>query len=319
MNHNQDEATRNYVHFQHTLQYQESMLGDRSRNRAFYKALQKRVTRGATVLDIGSGTGIWAITAARLGAAKVVAIEKEPLLIPVIKGMVRENGVEDCIELLQGDSRDIKLKEKFDLVISETIGNQGFDEGIVPILIDARKRFLKPGGAMIPSVVSLFVAPAHLKHSYRTLPEGVPVEGRYMEFVCQNLPIRLNDTSQLKFVGEPVELMRVDLTTIESPPDFEAMTARWKLAGATGLNCFAVWAEVILTTGVKLKTLETSSWKPVVYKVEPIKSKKRHEIEFKLSLNDQHTVWSMASPGEEDTERSYSPVFPYMSIHAHLK
>jgi hypothetical protein len=48
-------------------------------------------------------------------------------------------------------------------------------------------------------------------------------------------------------------------------------------------------------------------------------NKKRYEIEFKISLNDQHTVWSVASPGEKDTERSYSPVFPYMSIHAHLK
>jgi hypothetical protein len=56
----------------------ESLLGDRLRNQAFHRALKQYVTPDTCVLDIGSGTGLWAIVAARLGAKKVVAIEQEP-------------------------------------------------------------------------------------------------------------------------------------------------------------------------------------------------------------------------------------------------
>lgn len=320
MAHDHNDASTGYLHFQRTLQYHESMLGDRVRNRAFYRAIKKLVTKGTTVLDIGSGTGVWAITAATLGAGRVVAIEKEAMMVPVINAMARENGVSDRIEVVKGDSREIKLKGKFDVVISETIGNQAFDEDIVPIMIDAKKRFLKPGGSLIPAVVSLFAVPAHLKETYRKLPEGIPVQGNYMEFVSQNLPIMLHDRSLLKFLSKPRKIMEVDLTSVAVTPSFEEMTASWKLADARPLNCFLIWAESVLAKGVKLSNLATSSWKPLAYPVEPIKKRGPAKVEFQISLTDQSTTWSFAIPGEPQMQtQSYSPIFPYMSIHAHIQ
>src|SRR6202158_3507628 len=135
-----------YNHTNQLLRTHETLLSDGNRNRSFYRALKKTVTKTSSVLDIGSGTGVWAVAAAKLGARRVVAIEAEPLLIGLIKQIARDNGVASKVEVVQGDSRQIQLGQEFDIVISETIGHLVFDEPIVPIMIDARKRFLKPGG-----------------------------------------------------------------------------------------------------------------------------------------------------------------------------
>jgi SAM-dependent methyltransferase len=119
----------------------ENFLRDDVRNRAFQQALKRRVFPGALVLDLGSGSGIWAISAARLGA-RVVALEREPLLIPLIERLARENGVGDRVRAMCGDSRRFEAGRDFDLIVSETIGYLGFDEDIVPILSDARTRLL---------------------------------------------------------------------------------------------------------------------------------------------------------------------------------
>ena len=80
-----------------TLSYQQVLLADARRNRAFERALAARVRPGASVLDLGAGTGVWAVTAARLGARRVVAVEREAVLVPVIEALAREAGVQDKV------------------------------------------------------------------------------------------------------------------------------------------------------------------------------------------------------------------------------
>src|SRR5436853_683576 len=107
-----EEDNRLYQHTLHVFRMHEPLLNDATRNRAFYASLKKHVAAGATVLDIGSGTGLWAIAAARLGASKVVAIERDSLLIPIIRTLARENQVADKIEVLESDSRQFKTRDR---------------------------------------------------------------------------------------------------------------------------------------------------------------------------------------------------------------
>ena len=165
------------------LVYHDLLLRDSVRNRAFRRALALRVTPGSSVLDIGSGTGLWAIEAARLGASRVVAIEKEPLLASIIERMAAENGVADRVRVVRGDSRRVSLPRQFDLLVSETVGNLGFDEGILPIVADARARFLRPRGTVIPEAIALLAAPGHegwrpplRAESFRSLALHIPRE-----------------------------------------------------------------------------------------------------------------------------------------------
>jgi len=184
---------RLYNHTDRLLQGHGRLLRDTERNQLLFEALSETVTSEAAVLDIGSGTGIWAVAAAVLGARRVVAIEYEPLLLGVIRALAEENGVTEKIEIISGDSRQIALGRDFDIVISETIGHLVFDESIVSIMIDARERFLKPGGMMIPQIVRLLAAAAHLKGADEKLPAGIPLAGSVFDSLSVNIPLALDE------------------------------------------------------------------------------------------------------------------------------
>ena len=141
------------------LAYQQVMLADARRNRAFRRALAARVRPGTSVLDLGAGTGVWAVAAARLGARRVVAVEREAVLVPVIEALAREAGVSDRVEVVRADARRVRLRREFDLVVGELVGNEAFEEGLVPVFERARRHFLRPGGALVPEWVSLVAAP----------------------------------------------------------------------------------------------------------------------------------------------------------------
>ena len=259
------------------------------------------------MLDIGSGTGVWAIAAATMGARRVVAIEQDQLLIGLIRTLARDNGVASRVEVIQGDSRQVQLDREFDIVISETIGSLIFDEQIVPIMIDARERFLKPGGVLIPDSVALVAAAGHLDQNRRGLPAGIPVEYRYFESLLLNHPFGLTDRDRLKLLSEPQELLRADLTADKSPPTLNDLTARWKLRDTNQINCFAVWAEATLTSGVRLTTKQTTSWSPVIYRVNPFKEE-QGDVEFKLTLTEASNYWTATLSNDQAQEaQSYSP------------
>ncbi|MFP5261059.1 MAG: 50S ribosomal protein L11 methyltransferase [Blastocatellia bacterium] len=308
-----------YLHTHHVFRSHEPLLGDASRNRAFYSALEGHITPDSTVLDIGTGTGIWAVVAARLGAARVVAIERDEMLIPIIKSLARENGVEGKVEVVNGDSRKLKLGERFSVIISETVGNQAFEEDIVPIMIDARKRFLKPGGVLIPSSVRLMAAAARVRRAYKKMPAGVRLKAAYFETLNLNIPIVLLNKSRLKVLSKPEALIEADLTTIKSPPDMSNLRARWKMGDPSQINCFAVWAELTLTAGANLSTADTSNWSPVLYPFKPF-DEGRGEVEFTLNLSDKNHHWRAALSRKGDKEvRAYSPVFAYTALMTQIK
>lgn len=307
-----------YLHIQHNFKGQAPLIDDLRRNRAFYNALKHHVKNGSSVVDIGAGTGLWSIAAARLGATRVLAIERDEFLIPVIRNLVKENRVEDRVEIVHGLSNEVTPTGKFDIVISETIGNQVFDELIVPNMIDARKRFLKRGGVLIPSSVALVVAPAIFKRGKRP-PAGVPIECGYFESLNVNMPITLGNKSLLKILSPACELIRVDLAKVKKPPELNDMTARWQIKDATGMNCFAVWGSMTLTEGITLTTYETSSWSPVLYMIKPFKER-TGELEFNISLSSKNHYWTATLSNNQNREsQSHSPIFTYTSILTHAK
>lgn len=134
------------------------MLKDHVRLDAYQKAITRAVRRGDVVVDIGSGTGILAFLAARAGAKKVYAIEKGDV-ISLGRQIARRNHLDEIVEFIHGDSRSIEIPEKADILLSELIGIFALHENMLSILADAKYRFLKPCGKIIPSKINLFVIP----------------------------------------------------------------------------------------------------------------------------------------------------------------
>ena len=137
-----------------------TMIRDRVRTDAFRRAIDSVIRPGDIVLDVGAGTGILSVFAAKAGAARVYAVEQTSVAV-LAQDLVAANGVAEVVRVIQGDVLDIEPPERVDVVVSEWLGGFGIDEGMLDPVISARDRWLKPGGVMIPRVVTAWVALVH--------------------------------------------------------------------------------------------------------------------------------------------------------------
>jgi ribosomal protein S18 acetylase RimI-like enzyme len=295
------------AHVLRLLKTHETLLRDAERNRVFYDALRRSVSEGSAVLDIGSGTGIWAIAAAKLGARRVVAVERDELMVGVIRMLAVEQGVGDRVEAVWGSSGDVSFKKEFDIVISETIGYLGYEEDIVSIMGDARRRFLKKGGMSIPETVSLYAAAGRLKVRQESTPAGMPFDFGVLRRLNLNSPLVLRSRSDVELLTEPACLIETDLRNATGQPDLQNLTAAWDLEDSGGINCVVVWVEAQLTEGVRLSTRETTSWRPMIYRIDAV-GPGSTRLEFGLSIAPRNTGVAVAwSARTGSVLREYSP------------
>lgn len=140
------------------VQLHTRMLNDQPRTRRFLDAIAQVVRPGDVVVDLGTGTGILAMAAARAGARKVYAIEAGPVG-PVARKLFAANGLADRIELVEGYSTQIDLPERADVLVTETFGNSPLSEEVLEIVVDARQRLLKPDARVVPGSVRVFGTP----------------------------------------------------------------------------------------------------------------------------------------------------------------
>ena len=134
-----------------------AMMADEVRLEAYRRAIFDKVKEGDAVLDLGSGLGILAFFASQAGAGKVYAVE-ESEVISLAQELADLNRF-DNIVFIRGKSTEITLPEKVDLVVTETFGSFGLDENIAEYMADARDRFLKRRGELIPESIECFLAP----------------------------------------------------------------------------------------------------------------------------------------------------------------
>jgi protein arginine N-methyltransferase 1 len=141
-------------------------LGDDIRVSTFKKSIREVVKPGMIVADIGTGTGILARFAVKAGARRVYAIEQHRNILELALRVNQESSINGCLELVEGDSRTVNLPERVDVIVAELIGGLGNDEAMSNILEDARNRFLKPGGIMIPTRVKVFICPISVPEAH---------------------------------------------------------------------------------------------------------------------------------------------------------
>ncbi len=111
-------------------------------------ALQEVDLRGRSVLDVGSGSGVLAVAAARLGAAPVVACDTDPLAVDATRETAAANGV--TVDVHAGEVADVpRPPEGFAVVVAN------LDTTTLAGQASALVAALSPGGTLIASGVSL--------------------------------------------------------------------------------------------------------------------------------------------------------------------
>ena len=117
--------------------------GDHETTNMCMKALEEYVTKDSVVFDVGCGSGILAIAAAKLGAKKAVGVDLDPVAVESAKENVSYNNL-DNIEILYGNLVDV-IEGKADVVVANILAE------IICILTEDVKRVLKDGGVFITS------------------------------------------------------------------------------------------------------------------------------------------------------------------------
>ncbi len=135
-----------------------AMLSDEPRTRAYVEAIRATVKPGDVVVDVGSGTGVLSVAAAQAGAERVYAIERTGMTA-VAQKLFAENGVAERIVIVQGTSTSVSVPERADVMVSELVGNEPFDEQILAFTRDAHERLLRPGARLVPRRMLVEVVP----------------------------------------------------------------------------------------------------------------------------------------------------------------
>ncbi len=132
--------------------YHLEMVADRSRTSSIFRALQRVLAPDTVFCELGCGSGIFSLFAARL-ARKVYAVEIDPDTARIAAANFATSPFADRIVLIEGDAREVELPEKADLIFCEMMSIWAIEEAQVPVFNSTFARLLKPGGLFLPQVI----------------------------------------------------------------------------------------------------------------------------------------------------------------------
>ena len=195
-------------------------LADQLRLAAYRQAIEESVKPGDVVVDLGAGTGILGLLACRAGARRVYSIDGSRML-EVARALCEANGFADRLTFIRSHSEHVTLPEQADVVVADQIGFFGFEAGVVQYFSDARRRFLKPGGRLVPHTIELHVALVEHPELWSRVEFWT---GPVTEFRLD--PVRKWATNTdypvtyqpEDLLGDPAVGAAVDLTTCEAQP-----------------------------------------------------------------------------------------------------
>jgi type I protein arginine methyltransferase len=168
------------------------MLEDKIRMDAYSAAIARAVQPNDAVVDLGCGPGVFALLACKAGARSVYAIDTNGV-VEFGRHLAAVNGFSDRIHFLRGDSRQIHLPERVNVIVSDIRGSLPLYSHAVGTLEDARNRFLATGGRLLPTRDTLRAAVVQLSEYYHHVTSAWRDGGGQLE-LSSALPLVLNTT-----------------------------------------------------------------------------------------------------------------------------
>lgn len=234
------------------------MLADRVRTEAYTRALRQAVTPGCTVLEIGSGTGLFAMLARRWGAGRVFAVEVLDT-IDLAPRIAEASGLPDGIEFIKDFSTRLDLPVRADVLISDLRGTLPPYRMHLPSIIDARQRLLAPDGVQIPQQDQIRGAVVEAPSMLNRL-QGPWAKDRFdldqsvVGEITANTWHRWHkaDMGDARFLTSSADWVTIDYTSVQAPHFSGDLEWTVERAGtAHGLN---LWFDATLMSGVDYST-----------------------------------------------------------------
>jgi hypothetical protein len=288
------------------------LVEDSARTGAFMEAIERQVRPGDVVCELGAGTGILSVAAARAGAGRVHALEVGPI-VEVARDVVADAGLANRIVFEEPDAAD--------LIISECMGPLAVGGTMIEAVVLLRQRILRAGGAIIPRTIRVWLAPVSSPESDEYV--------RFWEQPRHGVDLRaaarlaIHNLYQATFaprdVVAPAAIAReIDLTAGPYAPRFQTPLV-FAAAREAIVHGFAGWFDVDLGAGVTLDTSPADTptvWQQVFLPIaRPVRvsAGERLEIVFGATpaIARAHVVyfdWKVTMGGEtfhHSTRHSY--------------
>jgi protein arginine N-methyltransferase 1 len=173
----------------YSLEQFATMFSDKVRMDAYSSAIAKSVRPNDAVMDLGCGPGVFALLACKAGARRVYAIDMNGV-VDFGRQLAAANGFSERIVFMRGDSRQMHLPERVNVIVSDVRGVLPLFSNAIDTLQDARDRFLAEGGHLLPSRDTLYAAVVQVPDAYEQLTgawKAVP----HLD-LAQGLPLVLN-------------------------------------------------------------------------------------------------------------------------------
>jgi len=272
-----------------------AMLNDVERNDALVAALERSIPAGASVLDIGTGSGFLAMAAARAGAGRVIACELNPILAEIARQVVAEHGLSDVVTVIGRASTELQVGRDIDrpadVVISEIVDCALIGEGLLPSVRHAREHLLAEGGTILPSAARLYgrlvTSRAVRNLNQATAAGGFDVSLMNTVATRGHFPVRLS-TWPHRFLSDEARVLDFDLSRDPLEPG-ERLVALPATADGE-VHALAVRFELDFGDGITLRTSfdgDRSHWMPGWVPLEkPVAVKAGEFVPFRLQWSD---------------------------------
>lgn len=198
-----------------------AMMNDVRRNDAFEAAILRAIEmrgKDVQILDIGSGSGLLSMMAARAGATDIVTCETVPVIARTAEAIIADNGYAEQIKVVGKPSTALsvgkELKAKAEILVSEILSSDLLAEHVLSTFEDARARLLTDDAIIIPqraAAIGCLVASDTLAdYSHVTTVSGFNVS-RFNTLAPMALPIHGTMTDWTR-LSDDFEITSVDLT-----------------------------------------------------------------------------------------------------------
>ena len=256
------------------------------------------------VLDLGCGTGIFSMIAARRGCRKVYAVDRSAI-IDDARETARRNGLEGRIEFIRAPFDELELPERVDLVVHELIGSRFWDEDVLAAVARARARHLRPGGRLLPFRLDVLLAPTRYASEleravafWTRKREGFDL-GAFGRLAFQQAasdalrPTNVALRDRASFLARPKVVFRADLRADARCP--EEVRASFRLRGGQRLTGLCAFLRVHLD---ERRSFTTGPQRPGTHwgqlflpALEPVRIAKDTRLDVTLSMATRPSDW----------------------------
>ena len=287
------------------------MIHDARRVEAYWRALQF-VAPDAVVVDIGTGLGLFAFLACQAGARKVYAIESDEV-IAVARQLAAGNGYEERIEFIEEISSNVTLPEQADVIISDLGGAIPFFGQHVPSIVDARKRFLKPNGVLLPKYDTVWAAVVNAPAVHQKIRPAIDPALELDMRLAWNMAANISSNTTFKeaqLATEPRVVANLDYYQIEDANVHAKIN--WDVTRSGYGHGINLWFERTLADGVFFSTRpgnpETVYGALFLPWPEPVQLNESDfvELEIRADYQKDEYIWSWNTRVSSATQLKYT-------------